>query len=78
MVRRANTITDKLGLQSWPQKPTKKPRHMRLAKYVSLLEQRQRVLAKIATQLHSRRRITGNNLLHLGALYSATRTGSGG
>jgi hypothetical protein len=76
MVRRANTIADKLGLQSWSQKPTKKPRHMRLARYVSLLEQRERVVAKIARQLHSRRRITGNNLLHMGDLYSARGTGS--
>jgi hypothetical protein len=76
MVRRANTIAEKLGLQSWVQKPTKKPRHMRLARYVSLLEQRQRVLVRIAGQLFTRRRITGNNLLHMGDLYSARGTGS--
>ena len=76
MVRRANTIADKLRLQSWAQKPAKKPPHMRLARYVSLLDQRQRVLAKIAAQLHSRRRITGNNLMHMGDLYSATSAGS--
>jgi hypothetical protein len=76
MVRRANTIADKLGLQSWSQRPMRKPGHMRLARYVSLLDQRQRVVAQIAKQLHSRRRITGNNLMHMGDLYSATSTGS--
>jgi hypothetical protein len=76
MVRRANTIAGKLGLQSWAQKPTKKPPHMRLARYVSLLDQRQRALAKIATQLRSRRRITGNNLMHMCDLHSATSTPS--
>src|SRR5215468_4096858 len=40
MVRRANTIADKLGLQSWANKPTKKPANMRLARYVSLLDLR--------------------------------------
>jgi hypothetical protein len=76
LVRRANTIADKLGLQSWAQKPTKKPRHMRPTRYVSLLGQRERVVGKIAWQLYSRRRITGNNLMHACDLYSAASTGS--
>jgi hypothetical protein len=49
-------------------------RHMRLARYASLLEQRERVLAKITAQIYSRRRIAGNSIMHMCDLSSATRT----
>jgi hypothetical protein len=73
MVRRANAICSDLGLQSWAQQPMEKPPHMRLRKYVSLLDQRQRILAKIAGELHRRRRLYGALPLHVSDLHSAVR-----
>jgi hypothetical protein len=51
LARRANRIADKLGMKSWAERPMEKPAGMRMRTYVSLLDQRQRVLAKIARHL---------------------------
>ena len=51
----------------------KKPKHMRLRRYMSLLDQRQRVLGKIARHLATRRRLAGANTMHLGNLLQAIR-----
>jgi hypothetical protein len=72
LARRANTIAQKLGLQSWAQVPTSKPVGMHMRTYVSLLDQRQRVLDKIAHHLVVRRRLRGDNMLHMGNLLRAT------
>ena len=71
LVRRANRIAWHLGLQSWAEKPLEKPPHMRMRRYVSLLEQRQRVLGKIAGQLARRRRLYGAMPMHMGDLHAA-------
>ena len=52
--------------------PTRKPVGMRMRTYVSLLDQRQRVLGKIARHLTVRRRLRGDNVLHMGNLLHAT------
>jgi hypothetical protein len=72
LVRRANLVTSKLGLQTWAQQPMAKPRHMRMRTYLSLLDQRQRVLGTIARHLVVRRRLRGDNTLHMGNLLHAT------
>ena len=73
LVRRANTIAGQLGLQSWAQVPMEKPRHIRMRRYVSLLNQRQRVLAKIGQQLMTRRRRYGMLPMHMADFHSATQ-----
>jgi DNA-directed RNA polymerase subunit RPC12/RpoP len=71
LVRRANLISYKLGLNSWTERPVAKPAHMRMQRYVSLLGQRERVLAKIQAQLSRRRRRYGMIPVHLADLHSA-------
>jgi hypothetical protein len=74
LVRRANSITRQLGLQSWAQAPLEKPPHMRMRQYVSLLDQRLKVLAKIRAQLVTRRRRYGMVPMHIADFHSATST----
>ena len=73
LARRATYIAHDLGLQSWAEQPVKKPKHMRLRRYLHLLDQRQRVLGKIARHLATRRRLAGDNTMHLGNLLQAIR-----
>jgi len=73
LVRRANIICQKLGLQSWVEQPMTKPKYMTARRYVSLLDQRQRVLAKIAGEMARRRRLYGAMPMHMADLHTAIR-----
>jgi hypothetical protein len=61
----------KLGLRSWAEVPVGKPFGMQMRTYVSLLDQRQRVLTKIARHLVVRQRLRGDNQQRMGNLLRA-------
>lgn len=65
LARKATHIADALGLESWVEQPTRKLKGMRLRRYFSLLERRQRVLRQMVEYLKSRRRLKGANRNHV-------------
>jgi hypothetical protein len=61
MVRRLHETSDALRLKDWFEIPRAKPKGMRLARYLRLIQRRQRLLNKLAEHWQRRRRIIGNN-----------------
>lgn len=71
LARKATHIAEALELESWIERPTRKPKGMRLRQYLSLLERRRQVIEQIGQHLASRRLIRGANRNYVDDLRSA-------
>jgi len=65
LVRRIDEIAGAMELQDWYEVLRAKPKGMRAARYVQLVQRRQRLLAQLASHLARRRRLRGNNKKYL-------------
>ena len=64
-LRRIDEIAGAMELQDWYEVLRAKPKGMRAARYVQLVQRRQRLLAQLASHLARRRRLRGNNKKYL-------------
>jgi hypothetical protein len=65
LVRRIDEIAGALELQDWYEVPRAKPKGMRVARYLSLIERSRRLVAQLDGHFARRRRLRGNNRKYL-------------